>query len=204
MKVERSAALRERFPGLQFAVVHDVVLDERFAERAGALSVAAAIEAGRDRIESDIAATDGFFRAQGFRCPLPGQFASTRKKGLPPVPPLVRALLYAEMTTGVLLGVQDGARVDGGLVFDLAEQGESFPGMRDTVVCRAGEPVVRDATGIVASLFQGPDQRTRVEPGTTLPIFFAFGVPGLGEGRFDAAIAAVRALFPAGSAVTHG
>ncbi|MET8122536.1 hypothetical protein [Micromonospora sp. NPDC005189] len=204
MKAERSAALRERFPGLLFAVVNNIVLDDRFAERADALSVAATLEAEHERIAQDIATTEAFFRAGGFRCPLPGQFASTRKKGLPPVPPLVRTLLHAEMTTGVLLGVQDGARVDGDLTFDLAQQGESFPGMRDTVVCRADEPVVRDATGIVASLFQGPDRRTRIEPGTTRPIFYAFGVPGLSEGRFGAAVAAVRALFPAGSAVIHG
>ncbi|MEU8185060.1 hypothetical protein AB0B85_01615 [Micromonospora sp. NPDC049044] len=168
------------------------------------LGVATTLGAEHERIAQDIATTDAFFRVEGFRCPLPGQFDSARKKGLPPVPPLVRTLLYAELTTGVLLGVQDGARIDGDLIFDLAQQDESFPGMRGTVVCRAGEPVVRDATAIVASLFQGPDRRTQIEPGTTRPIFYAFGVPGLSEGRFDSAIAAVRALFPAGSAGTHG
>jgi hypothetical protein len=204
MKAERSAALRDRFPGLAFAAINEVVIDEGFLDRAGALDVAGPLERDREAIERAVTATDAFFRAEGFRCPLPGQLAATRGKGLPPAPPLVRALLYAEMSTGVLLGVQDGERMQGDLLLDLAQDGETFPGMRGTVVCRSGEPVVRDADGIIASVFQGPDQRTRIEPGTTAPIFYAFGVPGLDPERLDAALAAVRALFPFGSAVVHG
>jgi DNA/RNA-binding domain of Phe-tRNA-synthetase-like protein len=204
MTAERSAALRQQFPDLQFGVLTDVVLDDGFAGRAAALEVADVITAERPRIEEAIAAFDAFFTSAGRRCPLPGQFASAVKKGLPPVPPLVRGLLYAEMTTGVLMGVQDGARVDGDLVLDLAADGETFPGMRGEVTCRAGEPVVRDATGIVASLFQGPDQRTRIEPDTRHPIFYVFGAPGLAAERFDGAVATVRALFPAGSVLSYG
>ncbi|MGC4811688.1 hypothetical protein ACLQ29_14290 [Micromonospora sp. DT228] len=204
MKAERSATLRDRFPDLQFAMITDVVIDADFPARAAALDVAAPIERDADRIERAVAAADSFFRVEGHRCPLPGQLAGARRKGLPPVPPLVRALLYAEMSTGVLLGVQDAAGMRGDLLLDLAQDGETFAGMRGDVVCRAGEPVIRDGAGIIASVFQGPDHRTRIDDGTTQPIFYAFGVPGLDRERLDAAITAVRELFPAGSAVVHG
>lgn len=57
--------------------------------------------------------------------------------------------------------------------------GETFKGMRGTVQCREGEIVLRDAEGIIASLFQGPDYRTRLARSTKDVIFFVFSVPGI-------------------------
>lgn len=66
------------------------------------------------------------------------------------------------------------------LVYDTTTDGEAFAGMRGPVRCTAGEIVVRDGAGVVASYFQGPDFRTRVTPKTTDLAFFAFAAPGLG------------------------
>jgi DNA/RNA-binding domain of Phe-tRNA-synthetase-like protein len=51
--------------------------------------------------------------------------------------------------------------------------------MRGTVQCREDEIVLRDAEGIIASLFQGPDHRTRLAKATRDVIFFVFAVPGI-------------------------
>jgi hypothetical protein len=128
---------------------------------------------------SRIQAFDKFFTENGFRSPLGPQFEMVRSKGLSSGNPLVKALLLAEMSTGLLMGAQDAAAIQGELVYDLANAGESFKGMRGTVQCREGEIVLRDAEGIIASLFQGPDHRTRLAKTTRDVIFFVFAVPGI-------------------------
>lgn len=128
---------------------------------------------------SRIQAFDKLFTENGFHSPLGPQFEMVRSKGLPSGNPLVKALLLAEMSTGLLMGAQDAAAIQGGLVYDLANAGEAFKGMRGTVQCREGEIVLRDAEGIIASLFQGPDHRTRLAKATRDVIFFVFAVPGI-------------------------
>ena len=128
---------------------------------------------------SRIQAFDKFFTENGFRSPLGPQLEMVRRKGLPSGSALVQALLLAEMSTGLLMGAQDAAAIQGGLVYDLASDGETFKGMRSTVQCREGEIVLRDAEGIIASLFQGPDHRTRLAKSTRDVIFFVFAVPGI-------------------------
>lgn len=126
-----------------------------------------------------IHAFDKFFTENGFRSPLGHQFEMVRSKGLPPGSTLVQALLLAEMSTGLLMGAQDAAAIQGELVYDRAVDGETFKGMRGMVQCREGEIVLRDAEGIIASLFQGPDHRTRLTKTTRDVIFFVFAVPGI-------------------------
>jgi DNA/RNA-binding domain of Phe-tRNA-synthetase-like protein len=128
---------------------------------------------------NSIQAFDKFFTENGFRSPLGHQFEMVRRKGLPPGSALVQALLLAEMSTGLLMGAQDVAAIQGELVYDLAVDGETFKGMRGTVQCRKGEIVLRDVEGIIASLFQGPDHRTRLAKSTRDVIFFVFAVPGI-------------------------
>lgn len=128
---------------------------------------------------SRIHAFDKFFAENGSRSPLGPQFEMVRSKGLPSGNPLVKALLMSEMSTGLLMGAQDAAAIQGELVYDLASAEESFKGMRGTVQCREGEIVLRDAEGIIASLFQGPDHRTRLAKETKDIIFFVFAVPGI-------------------------
>ncbi|MEV0186537.1 phenylalanine--tRNA ligase beta subunit-related protein [Streptomyces sp. NPDC050625] len=129
-----------------------------------------------------------WFDAHGVTCPLPGQIATARRKGLPAIGPAVDALLYGELTTGVLMGVQDAEAVDGGLHFDWAAQGETFTGFRSTVTCSQDEPVVRDRTGIVASMLQGPDRRTSVTKSSSHLVFTVYDAPGLVTEDFDTGV----------------
>jgi DNA/RNA-binding domain of Phe-tRNA-synthetase-like protein len=99
------------------------------------------------------------------------------------------------MSAGLLMGAQDAAAIQGELVYDLAVEGETFKGMRGTVQCREGEIVLRDAEGIIASLFQGPDHRTRLAKSTRDVIFFVFAVPGIDLEQIQEGIDTIRELF---------
>jgi len=99
------------------------------------------------------------------------------------------------MSTGTLMGAQDAAAVKGSLVCDLAEEGETFGGMRAEVLCRKGEIVLRDSEGIIATLFQGPDRRTRLNKDTKDIIFFIFSVPGITAADMLEGVETVRNLF---------
>ena len=146
-----------------------------------------------------INAFDAFFTENGFRSPLGPQFEMVRRKGLPSGSALVQALLMAEMSTGLLMGAQDAAAIQGGLVYDLAVDGESFKGMRDTVQCREGEIVLRDAESAIASLFQGPDKRTRLTKSTKDVIFFVFAVPGIDTEQIQEGLETIRGIFKTAS-----
>jgi DNA/RNA-binding domain of Phe-tRNA-synthetase-like protein len=146
-----------------------------------------------------IQAFDKFFMENGFRSPLGQQFEMVRRKGLPPGSALVQALLLAEMSAGLLMGAQDAAAIQGELVYDLAADGETFKGMRGTVQCREGEIVLRDAEGIIASLFQGPDHRTRLEKATRDVIFFVFAVPGIDTEQIQEGIDTILDIFKTAS-----
>jgi DNA/RNA-binding domain of Phe-tRNA-synthetase-like protein len=49
------------------------------------------------------------------------------------------------------------------------------------IVCREEEIALRDETGIVCSLFQGPDYRTRVDPTSKDIVVYVFTAPGIQE-----------------------
>ena len=203
MKVSISDTVSAKYPKLRFATVAGTIDPAQFSENIDALAdnLRETITFREQEILDALSSFDSFFRGAGYHSPLHSQLSSTKKKGLPPVPALVKSLLYAEMTTGVLMGVQDGNTIDGDLLLDLAEDGESFVGMRSLIRCQTGEVVVRDHSGIVASLFQGPDKRTQIQPETSFPVFYVFSTPDLPAKAFDYAIETVSSLFTHGSDV---
>jgi DNA/RNA-binding domain of Phe-tRNA-synthetase-like protein len=150
-----------------------------------------------------IHAFDSFFTQNGFRSPLGDQLKHVQKKGLPGGSSLVKALLLSEMSTGTLMGAQDAAAIQGPLLCDLAEEGETFRGMRAEVLCRKNEIVLRDAEGIIATLFQGPDSRTRLNKDTKDIIFFVFSVPGISAADVQEGVEAVCSLFQGSCAEIH-
>lgn len=144
-----------------------------------------------------IQAFGSFFTQNGFHSPLADQLKHVQEKGLPNGSPLVKALLLSEMSTGTLMGAQDAAGIQGPLVCDLAKEGETFRGMRAEVLCHKGEIVLRDSEGIIATLFQGPDRRTRLNKDTKDIVFFIFSVPGISAADMLEGVETVRNLFQA-------
>ena len=150
-----------------------------------------------------IQAFESFFTLNGFRSPLADQLKHVQERGLPGGSPFVKALLLSEMSTGTLMGAQDAAAIRGHLVCDLAEDGETFTGMRAEVLCHKGEIVLRDSEGIIATLFQGPDRRTRLNKDTKDVVFFIFSVPGISAADVKEGVETVRNLFKGACTEIH-
>jgi DNA/RNA-binding domain of Phe-tRNA-synthetase-like protein len=150
-----------------------------------------------------IQAFESFFTQNGFRSPLGDQLKHVQERGLPGGSPLVKALLLSEMSTGTLMGAQNAAAIKGTLVCDLAEEGETFRGMRAEVLCLKDEIILRDSEGIIATLFQGPDRRTRLNKDTKDIVFFIFSVPGISAADVQEGVEIVRNLFKSACAEIH-
>jgi DNA/RNA-binding domain of Phe-tRNA-synthetase-like protein len=80
------------------------------------------------------------------------------------------------------MAIQDLDRFQGEWKLDLAHEGETFQGVSGkTILCKEDEIVLRDGEGIVCSLFQGPDFKTRVEPTSKNIVVYVFTAPGIQE-----------------------
>ncbi len=151
-----------------------------------------------ESIRKRMSCYETLFESFDYESPLRQQLERTLAQGFPTVNRFVDTLLICEMTTGILMGVQDHGQIRGDVIFDLVTEGEQYEGMRDTVICRKGETVVRDDQSILASLFQGSDKRTAITRQTSDVLFFAFSVAGLpGQDVLDALKKAVDILEPA-------
>ncbi len=128
-------------------------------------------------IRRNIHSYELFFHRYGHTCPITSQFDQALVRGLPNIFPAVDLLVAVELSHGVLAGIQDLAKTQGSLRLELANAGESFDGMRFLSTCRQGEVVVRDAKGIIASLFLGPDKRTKLRSTSTDLLVLLFAVP---------------------------
>jgi len=147
-----------------------------------------------EKAAQSIAKYQQHFQLWGYECPLVKQHQRTLDKGLPKVNPLVDLLLLLEMRFGVLMGVHDVERIAGGLKYDCAQPGESFRGMRYQLLCKDDEFVIRDHEGIIASYFQGADDRTCVSKNTRSIVLFAFGAPSIAAGLLEESLAAAQDL----------
>lgn len=145
----------------------------------------------RRKLEHHFSIYQTLFSEHRHVSPLGKQLDRVLAEGLEPVNILASTgsfLIALEMLTGLLLGVADRDRLSGVVTFDIAAAGESFRGLqRREIVCGAGEWVLRDEKGIIASYFQGPDSRTALSlaprPDGGLPVknvcIVALGAPGI-------------------------
>lgn len=151
-----------------------------------------------DSIRKRMSCYETLFKSFNYESPLRQQLERTLAQGFPTVNRFVDTLFICEMTTGILMGAQDYGQISGKLIFDLATEGEQYEGMQDTVICKQDETVVRDDQSILASFFQGPDQRTAITRQTSDVIFFAFSATGIpDQDVLEALNKAVEILAPA-------
>ncbi len=129
-----------------------------------------------------------FFKNRKYKFPLLSQFKMIQKKGFPTISPYIDRLLISELSQGILMGVQDLDKINENLQLDLGKEGENFLGMRQKITCLENEIVLRDQTGIIASYFQGPDQKTQITEITTNIIIFAFYAPGINSEQIKLAL----------------
>ena len=123
---------------------------------------------------------DRFFHSFGFECPLPQHLKRTINSGFPRYNLMVDAHFMAEMCAGILVAVTDFDRIEGSLMLDVAQGGETSVGMGGRqFIMTEGEIVLRDKKDIICVLCQGADEKTKVKDGTRNVLFYSYAVPGI-------------------------
>jgi len=134
------------------------------------------------QLEERIHLYDQFFKEWGYPCPLPSHLKRTVEMGFPIVNLYIDTHIIAEMCHGILMAIQDLDRFHGEWKLNLAREGETFQGVSGKMIrCKEDEIVLRDEEGIVCSLFQGPDFKTRVESASKNIVVYVFTAPGIQE-----------------------
>ena len=134
------------------------------------------------QLEERIHLYNQFFQEWGYPCPLPGHLNRTVEMGFPIINLYIDTHIIAEMCHGILMAIQDLNRFHGEWKLDLAQEGETFQGVSGKMIrCKEDEIVLRDGEGMVCSLFQGPDFKTRVEPVSKNIVVYIFTAPGIEE-----------------------
>jgi len=180
-------AYRQRFPDLAFGIgtIQSCTYFEKsesFKHHKRDLLRRMRRRANLVQIEERINLYDRFFKEWGYPCPLPSYFKRTIEMGFTIVNLYIDTHIIAEMVHGILMAIQDLERFYGGWKLDLAHEGETFQGVSGkTIRCKEDEIILRDGEGIVCSLFQGPDFRTRVEPTSKNIVVYVFTAPGIQE-----------------------
>jgi len=182
-----SETYRHRFPNLGFGIgtIHDCSFfekreDFKLHKREYLRKLKRRVTLAQ--IEERIHLYEQFFRDWGYLCPLPGHLKRTGERGFPIVNLYIDAHIIAEMFQGILMAIQDLDRFRGAWTLDLAREGETFQGVSGkAVICKDDEIVLRDEEGIVCSLFQGPDAKTKVDPGSKNIVVYVFSAPGIEE-----------------------
>lgn len=180
-------AYRQRFPDLAFGIGTIQACTYFEKNESFKLSKRELLRKMRRRtnlaqLEEGINLYDQFFKEWGYPCPLPSHFKRTIEMGFPIVNLFIDTHIIAEMCHGILMAIQDMDRFQGEWKLDLAQEGETFQGVSGKMIrCKEDEIVLRDKEGIVCSLFQGPDYKTRVEPASRNIVVYIFTAPGIQE-----------------------
>ena len=137
-----------------------------------------------------------YFRRYGGRYPVVHQ-AKTVLTGRPieSNSALVEAMFTAELDSLILTSGHDLQTLRGPLTVDVAVAGDAYTRLsgKDQML-KAGDMVVRDAQGIIASVAHGPDARTRLQPETNAALFGAWCPVGIAPSIVEAHLARLAAL----------
>ena len=180
-------AYRQRFPNLAFGI--GTIQSCAYFEKSESFKLykrellrKMRRRANLGQVEERINRYDRFFKECEYPCPLPGHFKRTVEMGFPIVNLYIDTHIIAEMYHGILMAIQDLERFRGEWKLDLAQEGETFQGVSGKMIrCKEDEIVLRDGEGMVCSLFQGPDFKTRVEPTSKNIVVYVFTAPGIQE-----------------------
>ena len=187
VSLQISDAYRQRFPALAFGV--GTIQSCTYFEKSESFKLykrellrKMRRRANLAQLEERINLYDQFFKEWGYPCPLPGHFKRAVGMGFPIINLYIDAHIIAEMCHGILMAIQDLDRFQGEWRLDLAWEGETFQAVSGKMIrCKGDEIVLRDGEGMVCSLFQGPDFKTRVEPASKNIVVYVFMAPGIQE-----------------------
>jgi len=115
-------------------------------------------------------------------------------KRLPNVSPLVDSNFVAEVETLVLTAGHDGAKLHGDVAIDVAREGDQMTQMNGaTKTIRAGDMIMRDATGVCCSIIYGQDNRSPISSATTRVLYVAYAPVGVPAEIVDAQLRNIEA-----------
>jgi DNA/RNA-binding domain of Phe-tRNA-synthetase-like protein len=144
-----------------------------------------------------------YFRRYGGRYPVVHQAKTVLAgRSIESTSALVAAMFTAELDSLVLTSGHDLRALRIPLVVDVAVAGDAYTTLsgKDRML-RAGDMIVRDAEGIIASVAYGPDDRTRLRPDTDAALFGAWcpvGIdPMIVEAHLERLAAVLRQEWPA-------
>jgi len=129
----------------------------------------------------------GYFDRWGKTYPIEFQIKSVKKgRTFPQVSTHVDCMFMAELEDRVLTSGHDRDAVQGGLVYDLADEGEEYFKLNGKVqVLVKNDVVLRDDEGVLASVLFGPAARTSIRMETVNPLYFAWCPVGISRETVD-------------------
>jgi hypothetical protein len=123
------------------------------------------------------------FAARGKAYPvlLQAEAVASRGRRLEMPDPLVQAMFAAELDCLLLVAGHDLDELEGRLELDAADGKRAMPTLGGAEkVPPAGDLVMSDERGIVASVLLGPDSRTSMREATDRALFVIYAPPGIG------------------------
>src|SRR5712691_7929858 len=144
-----------------------------------------------------------YFRRYGGRYPVVHQAKTVLAgRSIESNSALVEAMFTAELDSLVLTSGHDLGALRLPLAVDVSVAGDVYTTLsgKDRVL-KAGDMIVRDAEGIIASVAYGPDDRTRLRPDTDAALFGAWcpvGIaPTIVEAHLEKLVALLKQEWPA-------
>lgn len=117
-----------------------------------------------------------YYDKWGKTYPISYQIKSLKKgRGFPNISVYVDCMFMAELKNRTLTSGHDLDAIKGELVYDLADEGETYVKLNgDTQSLVKNDIVLRDEEGILASILFGPAMRTSIKNETRNPLYFAW------------------------------
>jgi len=116
--------------------------------------------------------------------PVLGQLESILLKGksIPPVGAPVEAMFLAEIKNLLLTAGHDLNFIEGALTIDVAMASVSYEGLlgQEQHLVR-NDLYLSDEKGVLSSVLNGPDKRTKITATTQSALYFVYGVEGVTE-----------------------
>jgi DNA/RNA-binding domain of Phe-tRNA-synthetase-like protein len=203
MKITLTPAFCSAYPDGIFGIL----IARGCANRPQALAIAAAKRAVeerlRERFPGETIDTDPvarvyaqYFRRYGGRYPVVHQAKTVLGgRSIQSNSALVEAMFTAELDSLVLTSGHDLGALRFPLAVDIAVAGDTYTPLsgKDRML-KAGDMIVRDAEGIIASVAYGPDDRTQLRPDTDAALFGAWCPVGIAPTIVEAHLEKLAAL----------
>ncbi len=135
----------------------------------------------------------GYFGKWGKTYPIEFQIKSVKKgRTFPQVSTHVDCMFMAELEDRILTSGHDRDAIQGGLVYDLADEGEEYVKLNGKKqVLDKNDVVLRDGEGVLASVLFGPAARTSIQMETVNPLYFAWCPVGIDQEAVDGHLSAI-------------